>query len=179
MWQIDTIKKYKKNNNVFVETGTWMGDGIDVALNLNFNLVYSCDIDKQNVIKAKQRFLNKNVKIFHNSSAEFLNKILSLIDEPAVIWLDAHVMPDASGKVFSENQLNLTNKLNISVCPIMDELNVIFEQSKHKNIILIDDYHCFNSWEFNHLSENTVKEYILSKNKTYNFSVEENILCCF
>jgi hypothetical protein len=179
MWQIDTIKKYKKNNNVFVETGTWRGDGITTALNLNFNLVLSCDIDSGNVINAKQNFLDKNVEIFNIPSTEFLIKILPQIDQPALIWLDAHVMPDETGKVFSPNQLEMANKLNVEVCPIMQELNAIFEYSKHKNTILIDDYHCFNSWEFNNLSEKTVKDYILSKNNTYNFLIEENILCCF
>lgn len=179
MWQINTIKKYKGNHSVFLETGTWMGDGIETALGLGFDLVMSCDIDKEKVVNAEKRFAGRNVKIFHESSQSFLKNHLSSIDQPCVIWLDAHIMPDSTGVQFSKEQLEMAKNLNVDVCPLVDELKIIFEQSKHRNIILIDDYHCFGSWEFKNLLPQTIIELILSKDSTYNFSVEENVLCCF
>ena len=179
MWQIDTIKKYKNTINCFVETGTWQGDGIQVALDLGFDIVYSCDIDLPNIEKANIRFLNKNVNLTHSSSAQFLKKIIPKLNDPSLIWLDAHVMADHTGVVFSNHQLELVKNLNVGVCPLMEELEIIFKYAKIPHTILIDDYHCFGNWEFDNLSVEDVKKYILEKNSHYNFSVEQNILCCF
>jgi hypothetical protein len=179
MWQINTIKKYKNLTECFIETGTWKGDGIQVALDLGFNTIYSCDIDEENVNRAKIRFKDKKVHLIHANSSLFLKKILPKLKQSSFIWLDAHVMADHTGKVFSDRQLNLASELNIGVCPLLDELQAIFKYSKIEHTILIDDYHCFGTWEFNNLTVDDVKTYILNKNSNYKFSVEENILCCF
>ena len=179
MWQIKTIEKYKNDCDIFVETGTWMGDGIQTALHLGFKNVYSCDIDKENIVNASNRFKGLPVTCFHQSSEDFLKDICPILKKPSLIWLDAHVMPDSSGQVFSTKQLEMSQKFNVSVCPIIQELSNIFTYGSCDHVIMIDDYHCFGNWEFSNLTADETKEFILSKNEHYKFSVEENVLCCF
>jgi len=179
MWQVDTIQKYKNNLKCFVETGTWKGDGIQVALDLGFTTVLSCDIDEENVNNALRRFAEKDVRVFFSDSSSFLKNIIPKLTQPALIWLDAHVMADHTGSVFSQHQLNLANQLNVGVCPILKELESIITNTTIQHTILIDDYHCFGTWEFNNLQVDEVKNYILNLNSNYKFLVEQNILCCY
>lgn len=179
MWQINTIKKYKNNSENFIETGTWMGDGVQVALDLGFKNVYTCDIDEANVKNAKEKYKNKSVECIHDSSEMFLKNICPKLKNQSVIWLDAHVMPDATGIAFASRQLEFCKKFNVTVCPIIQELENIFNYSTCFHTILIDDYHCFGNWEFSNLTADETVKFILSKNKNYNFNVEENVLCCY
>lgn len=85
------LLKYKKNISVFVETGTARGDGVQVALNVGFDEIYSIELNEVLYEDCKSKFHNnKNVTLFCGSSEVELPKLLEQIDKPFLLWLDAH-----------------------------------------------------------------------------------------
>jgi len=112
-------------NPVFIETGSYVGDGIQAALRDGFRKIISIELsDKYHQI-CKQRFEgNEKVQLYHGNSAELLEGILSKIKYPCTFWLDAHYCGDVSG--------------NKGV-PLMDELKIIAKHPIKTHTILIDD----------------------------------------
>ena len=89
------LSKYKKN--IFIETGTYMGEGVDYALVQGFEKVYSIELDKERYLECKEKFKeNSNVFIYEGDSSVVLKEILKSIDESCVIFLDAHYCADGS-----------------------------------------------------------------------------------
>ncbi len=129
----DIIKKIKSNNNIqiFVETGTFIGNTL-IGLHQSFQKLYSIELDKGIFRLAKKRLSGySNIEILHGDSAEHLPKILNLISEPAIFWLDAHYSSGVTG-------------LGELQTPVMRELKAIFNHSVKKHFILIDDVKDFN-----------------------------------
>lgn len=60
----DLFKKFKNNCRVFVETGTFTGNGIQRAFDAGFETIYSCDINKKAVLKAYEYAIFGNVIAF-------------------------------------------------------------------------------------------------------------------
>ena len=115
------LKKYA-NNDIFIETGTWNGGGIDVALSCGFNQIYSIEINEKHYNRAVKRFeKNSNVELILGDSAKQLGLLLKRINSPATFWLDAHT-PD---------------------CPLMTELEDIKNHPVKTHTILIDDHRNF------------------------------------
>ena len=53
MAQLDLLQKYKENKRIFIETGTWQGDGVLQGTSAGFETIYTCDIDPELVERAK------------------------------------------------------------------------------------------------------------------------------
>lgn len=83
---------YTNNNktNIYIETGTYLGNGIKDVLN-NYNFIYSIELSKKfynyNVNQFKN---NNNVRIYLGDSKKILPELLDNINEPITIYLDAH-----------------------------------------------------------------------------------------
>jgi hypothetical protein len=130
-------------NPVFIETGTHMGDGVQLALNLGFEAIYSIEKNKEYFAQASRRFDSnerpyyEKVHLYLGNSVEVLQKILPIVIwEPINItfWLDAHLDPS------EEDDTKQT--------PIMQELEIIkkYCQTDDPNLtpdILIDDLNQF------------------------------------
>ena len=87
------LKKYL--NKIFIETGTYNGDGVKEALNANFEKIYSIEIDYERFLKCSEMFKNfDNVKIIYGDSGSELSKLLEKIDENCTFWIDAHYCGD-------------------------------------------------------------------------------------
>lgn len=85
------LNKFKGNTKVFIETGTYIGDGVQSALNAKFNAVYSIELSKKHYEVSRNRFLdNSSVNLFLGSSEIELPKVLDDVNEPFLLWLDAH-----------------------------------------------------------------------------------------
>ena len=113
----EILQPYKRK--IFVETGTHIGDGVQVALDVGFEKVYSIEINENRFKKSSERFRNnKKVNLIKGDAKEEFIKILKQIQEPATIWLDAHTATDAS---------------------IMEELEALQQHPIKNHIILIDD----------------------------------------
>jgi len=128
------VKEAGKGFDVFVETGTYLGDMV-WAQRHNFYTIYSIELGRDLHDKAVDRFREcQNVFLLIGDSADILKWIIKMIHEPALFWLDAHF----SGGITVKGD---------RVTPILAEIDIIKGSSlNHK--ILIDDARCFGKMGF-------------------------------
>jgi len=144
----------KYHNNFFLETGSNIGEGIQVALNAGFKNIISIDVEEKYVNICKKRFADfPNVKVLLGDSSKDLFNIISEINEPITFWLDGH---------------------NYYSIPLVEELEQIKKHSIKNNIILIDDVRMFSTDSWNNLSQNTILNKIKEINNDYVFSYENS-----
>ncbi len=140
--------------NYFVETGTFGGDAIQLALNAGFTKVRSIEFDANLCQNAQRRFSNNpNVRIDHGDSSIDLWRLIQDLDEPATFWLDAHVCPPRT-----DGGKN---------CPLLEELEQIKRHPIKTHIILIDDMHCCNTELFDFMNQSHFIEKLLEINPDY------------
>lgn len=137
-------------NNYFVETGTFGGQGVTLALRANFKNIRTIELDNHLFNEAKKRFANvKNVTLYKGNSGEILFDIIKDIDEPITFWLDAH------NGVYDPKGNNT---------PLLKELEEIGKHHIKNHTILIDDMHCCGRDLFDYIT----KEDIIKKIKEIN-----------
>ena len=130
------LNKYK--TNVFFETGTYKGEGIQLALNCEINNIISIEICKEYYeanAKAYDKLIKQNKVTLHfGDTLDVMPKILPNIHDKITFWLDAHTM------IY---ECNITGK---TMSPIIEELDIINNTSRRKdNVIMIDDMRIFKS----------------------------------
>jgi hypothetical protein len=129
----------KKDRKIFIETGTADGDGVECALKSGFETIYSIELNPVLFENCKNRFKdNENVNLICGSSEIELPKILEKIDEPFILWLDAHW----SGGDYIGELMDVY---------LPKELNSIIEYSEkfYDSVLMIDDMnHYINNKEF-------------------------------
>lgn len=129
----------KYQTTCFVETGTFMGDTIDVMKN-HFELLFSIELADQLAEKAKKRFLGiEKIHILHGNSGEMIKEILPELRGATLFWLDGHF----SGEVFIAGEMLKTAKADLNT-PILAELESILKHGIGRNVVLIDDARLFN-----------------------------------
>jgi hypothetical protein len=145
------LQKYKKNIKIFIETGSADGDGIDSALNAGFEKIISIELNPILYEKCKNRFKNNsNVELFCGSSEVLLPTILSKINEPFLLWLDAHF---SGGEYIGELMNHYLPKEMSCILPYSVKFN--------NSVIMIDDMNFFK----NDLNFCATIENLLKKNK--------------
>ena len=157
------LSKYN-NNGIVVETGTYMGDGVQSALDAGYKQVFSIELDKKRYENCKKRFSNnKNVTIIHGNSGDELPKLLKNINEPCTFWLDAH---------YCGEPLSLGVEIADKWCPMKEELEAINQDNIKTHTILIDDMRCIDLQHIEKKTQKPVgfpgKENLLKKIKTIN-----------
>jgi hypothetical protein len=134
------------NNRIFIETGTYVGNGVKKALNSGFKRIFSIELDKKRYLECNRKFKdNKNIKILHGDSGIVLKRLLSLIKEPCTFFLDAHYCGEAL-----EECVEIADKW----CPMSEELDAILNHPIKTHTILIDDMRCIDN---THIDEKTGK----------------------
>lgn len=124
----DRLAPFKKR--IFIETGTYDGDGVRAALAVGFEEIWSIEIHPDRFRDCSRYFAgNDKVRLLHGDSTKGLFEILDKVMEPATIWLDAH---DVCGETWNKDH------------PLIGELDIIRGTGKKDNIILMDDI-----WEGN------------------------------
>lgn len=117
----------KYPNEYFIETGTYQGDGVQVALDAGFSHVISYEIDVGLYANAVKRFKgNSRVKLYHKSSAEMADE-LKYINSPVTFFLDGHFSAGSTG--YDEK----------CFYPLLAELEAIKNHHIKTHTILIDD----------------------------------------
>lgn len=117
------LKKYL--NPVFIETGTFLGDGICHAVWAGFNRIYSIEKSEYYYERAVDEFKYfPNVKIIYGDSSVELKKLIEDIDCPITFWLDAHYSEQGTAK--GDN-------------PLLKELEAIRSHPIKTHDVLIDD----------------------------------------
>lgn len=158
------VQNYQKISryNVFIETGTYLGEMIDAQKGY-FKKIISIELGEDLWLRATIKFKEyKHISIKLGDSGKILHRVMEEVTEPAIFWLDGH---------YSEG---ITAKGELE-CPIIEELGAIFCTSKLNHIILIDDARYFKG-ENDYPTIEQLVQYVYSKNPTYNLSVEDDII---
>ncbi|RMH11301.1 MAG: hypothetical protein D6698_16575 [Gammaproteobacteria bacterium] len=123
------VSSYSLEN--MVETGCYEGDGIQTALDLGIQRVWSCDISERYVTHCKKRFQGQPVTILLGLSTDVLPSICSSVEGPTLFWLDAH-LPSYYGITGTDEKHKM---------PVVQELNIIREYKRgiDKDVIIVDD----------------------------------------
>lgn len=157
---------FKKINNNFIETGCYIGDGIQLALNSGFDKVYSIEITDYYADVCINRFKNlgDKVNIIKGDSYFKLKEFLdSRPNEKFTYWLDGHNSGGNTG--FGKKRF-----------PILEELTAILSRDVTGEIIYIDDMRVLRNLKQFHEDEDINLQKILdlvnSFKKEYKISFE-------
>lgn len=146
-------------NKVFIETGSHMGDGVQKALEANFEQIISIEIADIYFNHCKNKFfIYDHVEIVQGDSFKVLPSILEKIDHPITFWLDGHHSCGNTG-------------IGEYWAPLIQELEAISKHHVKTHTILIDDMRCWKDPNPNHgfITEDILKM-IHHINPDYNIS---------
>jgi hypothetical protein len=117
---------------VLVETGTYLGD-TPWQLRGLFDRIWTVEVHPPLAKLARDRFASiENVTVVEGDSRRALKDIVSQVNAPLLYWLDGHYSGGITG-------------MGDSVCPIFEELEVVFNRTKTPFVVMIDDARLFGS----------------------------------
>ena len=150
-------------NHTFVETGTYLGDSVELALKLGFEKVISIELmeelQNKNIEKFGSYVNEGRLDLVIGDTSILFNDIVHSLKERATFWLDAHQDLGPQG---------------IKKCPLYDELDSIEKSSIKDHTIMIDDMRCLGGrikWSEGITIEG-IKEKILKINENYKIVFE-------
>jgi len=153
------FKKYLNNN--FIETGCYLGFGIQAAIDVGFKKIYSIELSDTFYEQCSIKFkTNPQVKIIKGDSATVLGPVLSEIKDETTFWLDGHFSGEGTARgLFSS--------------PLLEELRQIKEHSIKTHTIIVDDLRCWskNDPEIGFNAQD-IKKALLEINPSYCISYE-------
>jgi hypothetical protein len=166
---IDLSKQYECTE-VFIETGTYMGDTVEFLKN-DFKQLFSIELNEDLAAKATKRFSSDpKIRIVQGDSATQLAAILSEIDRPVAFWLDGHY----SSEFQSGDEYIVTGKGEKDT-PVMEELIQISRHPVKNHVILIDDARLFNGND-DYPTKQQVGEFVRQKLPNHSFSIKKDII---
>lgn len=135
---------------VFVETGSYLGDGVQAALDAGFERVVTIEADRASWERVRARFADDpRVTTILGDSADLLAAAVDDVREPAVFWLDAHWSGDGTG-----GRPPIRDSCVYS--PVIDELEVIGAHPVKGHTVLIDDVRVFRDGVFVDAAEEVI-----------------------
>jgi len=165
--KILTIIKYAKKYNItnFVETGTYLGETIELTKK-HFNKIYSIELGKKLYKNAKKNFAkNKKIKIYYGDSALILPKLIKKINSRSLFWLDAH------------HSMGITSK-GTTETPILKELKSISRDKIKNHVILVDDARDFKGVG-DYPTIKKVKQFVKKNFSDYKTKIESDIILIY
>jgi phage FluMu gp28-like protein len=162
-------------NDHFVETGTFMGDGVNAALKYGFKKIHSVELGEGLYKDCVEKFkANGNVTIYLGDSAEILGDIIEKIDGRITFWLDGHYHPFGSQRIDNVKSHKWgKSELGDGWTPILKELDAIKEHRVKNHTIMIDDMREFKTSDYGSIGVEGLKEVILSINPRYKFNFHD------
>ena len=148
-------------NKVFVETGSFIGGGINQAYVSGYRKIISIELSDHYHDYCKKLFGNfpsmmECIDLVKGDSGKILGEVISKINEPITFWLDGHYsggktdgIPETAGEGLEP--------------PLMNELSFISAHPIKNHVILVDD--------MDESSVEEVKNKILSINENYVFEL--------
>lgn len=144
---------------MFVETGTYKGEGIMRAIEAGFSEIISIENYFPFFDLSKRKFSKlKSVKIYHGDSAYVLRGLIEKYNEPITFWLDAHNVYDNREMPWIKNS------------PLMAELEQIKLHPIKNHTILIDDLDLCGGYLFDYVTLDQIKQKILEINPKYSIT---------
>ena len=148
-------------NPYFIETGSYMGDGIQAAVDAGFETIISIELSEKYYNICRSRFkIYSNVDLLAGSSVYWLPIILNMMDDKCTFWLDAHY----SGGDTSQG------------VPLMKELRIITAYPD-RHTILIDDMRLFrnppDNWDID-FNDKDIEKALADYDISYEYGVAEN-----
>lgn len=159
-----SVEVFQKHlNPVFIETGSYLGSGIQKALQAGFKEVYSIELSPSLYDHCCKLFEgNPQVHLYLGDSSIELENIISVIDQQATFWLDAHY----SGGITATSGNS----------PILTELKVIAQHPIKTHTILIDDVRLFGTSESDFIKLEEIINAIKEINPNYIFYFENGYI---
>jgi len=150
-------------NPSFVETGTYLGEGVEAALAAGFGNILSIELSESLFADAKRKFVgDKRVNVIQGDSSTILEPLISTITTTITFWLDAHY------------SFGITVKGN-KMSPLVEELRAISSHPIKDHIILVDDRR-FLGTEFMEPTEDEIIREIMAINPSYLISYEDGAI---
>jgi hypothetical protein len=150
----------KYPNPIFIETGTYHGEGIEYALQAGFKNVRSVELSEPLYQMCVEKFKNSpNVNLYCGSSSEKLWEMIADVPEQITFWLDAHYSDSSTvkGSEFS---------------PILRELEIIAKHPIKTHTILVDDVRDMGTVFFDFVTRDEVIKKIIAINPHYSITYE-------
>lgn len=158
----EVFQKYP--NPIFVETGSFNGDGIDKALEAGFREIHSIELSPTLYHYCCQRFEgNPHVHLYLGDSSKVLKKVLSKINRPITFWLDGHYSWAGTAR-------GDTNT------PLLNELAIIARHPIKTHTILINDVRQFGTIEFDFIEKMDAVLALKKINPDYKISYENGYI---
>ena len=160
------LTSVKQNSRLFIETGSYLGDGVAAALAAGFEKIYSIEFYAARYNFCCERFANSNnVTLLQGDSSEQLCLLLPSIHEKAVFWLDAHYDACNAEPEFPIPQAD--------TFPLLKELKYIAAHTIKEHIILVDDRRIFTGTHpvWKNVTEQDVIDALLQINSQYTITM--------
>lgn len=82
------------DHRAFVETGTAVGE-LPFGVRDIFDRIVTVEMDPGNYRGAAHRLLPyPHIRVMHGDAGDYIGPILDALDEPCILWLDAHEIAD-------------------------------------------------------------------------------------
>lgn len=152
--------KFIKKTEEFIETGTNIGNGVDLALSSGFSKIHSIELSESYYDKCVERFKNNpNINLILGDSFYKLKELLdSNPDTCFTYWLDGHYSGDDTACGVEES-------------PLLKELEVILSRDKTGEVIYVDDMRIYREFD-ERLNIRTIKDLILKYKPNAEFYYE-------
>lgn len=122
-----------------LETGTYRGNSVIAALTAGYERVVTCEVDSRSLSIARVRIGDDaRVTFFLGESIIHLPAmLLSIADQPALIFLDAHVHPSQFDSASSDVQV-------ADLLPLPREIDLIISNRDcSRDVVIVDDLHLY------------------------------------
>jgi hypothetical protein len=150
--QKPVLEKYI--SHTFVETGTYLGDSVLLALECGFEKIISIELNPELyegcVTMFKDDVEEGTVELILGDSLNEVKRIAPTLTERATFWLDAHWDFGPKGE---------------KLCPLYEELESIAESPIKNHTIMIDDMRCLG---LTHWGNGVTKEGLIERIKKIN-----------
>lgn len=145
-------------NPVFIETGSFHGDGIALAIAAGFKEIYSIELAPRYFDFCHQRFQEyPQVHMMLGDSSTTLKEVLKNVNQRTTFWLDSHFCCCGTS-------------MGNTHTPILQELALIAKHPIKNHTILIDDVRLFGTIEFDFIELEEVIDILKKINPNYNIS---------
>lgn len=159
---VDFLKQFV--DFYFIETGSFKGETIQLALDAGFKKIRSVELNEDNYNLCKERFKdNLNVELYFGESEILFWEMIKDINIPSVFFLDSHYSGYGGDYVTSKGR---------SFSSIVSELKTLSYHPIKNHTILIDDRRDFGTINMDYISESEILRLIRSINFNYTIYYE-------